>query len=174
MYPCLPMPDCHTFVSYFRGFQMPTISRVFGHQLWNLAALLILTCSFSWWGSFLWLMKFNLCLQRILYHICFNPQVYQEHSSCQTETLPGKRENCNFISKATCGVFSNNNVRFSSLFQKHTAARFKNVWNCLQNLRLWARMMSGEKPCYQLRSLLKNNQKLSTDPRVEIWLAVLL
>ena len=29
--------------------------------LWNLAALLILTCSLLWWGSFLWLMKFNLC-----------------------------------------------------------------------------------------------------------------
>ena len=42
------MPHCHTFVSYFWGFQMSTISRVFGLQLWNLAALLILTCSFSW------------------------------------------------------------------------------------------------------------------------------
>ena len=56
-----PMSDCHTFVSYFRVFQMSTISRVFGLQLWNLAALLILTCSFSWWGSLLWSMKFNLC-----------------------------------------------------------------------------------------------------------------
>ena len=34
---------------------------VFGLQLWNLALLLSLTCSFSWWGSFLCLMKFNLC-----------------------------------------------------------------------------------------------------------------
>ena len=39
----------------------PAIPRVFGLQLWNLAVLLILTCSFSWWGSFLWFMKFNLC-----------------------------------------------------------------------------------------------------------------
>ena len=29
------------------------ISCVFGLQLWNLAVFLILTCSFSWWGSFL-------------------------------------------------------------------------------------------------------------------------
>ena len=47
------------FVSYFWVFQMSTIPRVFGQQLWNLAASLILTCSFSWWGSFLWLMTFN-------------------------------------------------------------------------------------------------------------------
>ena len=30
------MADCHTFVSYFRGFRMSTIPRVFGLQLWNL------------------------------------------------------------------------------------------------------------------------------------------
>ena len=36
----------HTFVSYFRVFQMSTISRVFGLQLWNLAALLILHSAF--------------------------------------------------------------------------------------------------------------------------------
>ena len=48
--------------SYFRVFKMSAISRVFGLQLWNLAALLILTCSLSWWGLFLWFMKFNLCL----------------------------------------------------------------------------------------------------------------
>ena len=53
--------DYHTFVSYFQVFQMSVILRHFGQQLWNLAALLILTCSLSWWGSFLWLMKFNLC-----------------------------------------------------------------------------------------------------------------
>ena len=41
--------------------KMSSIPDVFGLQLWNLAVLLILTCSFSWWGSFLWLMKFNLC-----------------------------------------------------------------------------------------------------------------
>ena len=29
---------------------------VFDLQLWNLAVLLILTCFFSWWGSFLWFM----------------------------------------------------------------------------------------------------------------------
>ena len=27
------MPDCHTFVSYFRVFQMSAIPRVFGQQL---------------------------------------------------------------------------------------------------------------------------------------------
>ena len=37
----LPMPDCNTFVSYFRVFQMSVIPRVFGQQLWNLAVLLI-------------------------------------------------------------------------------------------------------------------------------------
>ena len=54
------MPECHTFVSYFWVFQMSAILPVFGQQLWNMAVLLILTYSFSWWGSFLWLMKFNL------------------------------------------------------------------------------------------------------------------
>ena len=34
----------------FSGFQMSTISRVFRQQLWNVAVLLILTSSFSWWG----------------------------------------------------------------------------------------------------------------------------
>ena len=53
--------DYHTLVSYFWVFQMSTISRVSALQLWNLAVFLILTRSFSWWGSFLWLMKFNLC-----------------------------------------------------------------------------------------------------------------
>ena len=42
-----PKPCCHTFVSYFWVFQMSGIRRVFGLQLWNLAVLLISTCSFS-------------------------------------------------------------------------------------------------------------------------------
>ena len=40
----LPMPDCHALVSYFSFFfflQIFIISRVFGLQLGNLAALLI-------------------------------------------------------------------------------------------------------------------------------------
>ena len=40
-----PMPYYHTFASYFQVFEMSTISRVFGPQLWNLAASLMLTCS---------------------------------------------------------------------------------------------------------------------------------
>ena len=44
-----------------KWFMQRQLFRVFGLQLWNLALLLSLTCSFSWWGSFLCLMKFNLC-----------------------------------------------------------------------------------------------------------------
>ena len=40
---------------------LPFRPYLFGLQLWNLAASLILTCSFSWWGSFLRLMKLNWC-----------------------------------------------------------------------------------------------------------------
>ena len=44
---------------------MSVILQLFGQQLWNLAVLLILTRSLSWWGSFLWLMKFNLQLKLV-------------------------------------------------------------------------------------------------------------
>ena len=50
------LSDYHTFVSYFQVFQISTIPRVFGLQLWNVAVLLILTL-FCVMGSFLWLMK---------------------------------------------------------------------------------------------------------------------
>ena len=65
----LPMPDCHTFVSYFRVFQMSTIPRVFGQQLWKLAVSLILTCSFSWWGSFGWWNNYKLPFLHKVYFI---------------------------------------------------------------------------------------------------------
>ena len=44
------MPDCHTFVSYFRVFSQMSTPRV-SANIWNLAVLLILTRSFSWWDS---------------------------------------------------------------------------------------------------------------------------
>ena len=63
-----PMPDYHTLISHFRAFIMSTISNVFGLQLWNLAVLLILTCYFSWWGSFLWIeIQFMLISSRHIY-----------------------------------------------------------------------------------------------------------
>ena len=45
--------DYHTFVSYFRIFQMSTIPRVFGLQLWNVAVLNfdMLFHLFGWWNS---------------------------------------------------------------------------------------------------------------------------
>ena len=53
---------------------MSAIPRMFGLQLWNLAVLLILTRSFSWWGSFLSLfdeIQFMLITSQGLYSFLF-------------------------------------------------------------------------------------------------------
>ena len=52
---------CHTFVSYFWVFQMSAIPRLFGQQLWNTSTLLILTCLFTWRGSFYSRIYGDLC-----------------------------------------------------------------------------------------------------------------
>ena len=70
---------------------MSAISRVFGLQLWNLAVLLILTRSFSWWGSFLWFMKFMLISSR---HICIRstvgrPSVQMRQNMAVRKTILG-------------------------------------------------------------------------------------
>ena len=61
---------------------MSSISRVFGLQLWNLAASLIFTCSFSWWGSFLWLMIEIHFMLISSHHICI---IHNCHSTVNYE-----------------------------------------------------------------------------------------
>ena len=53
--------DCW-LANYFRVFEMSSILRVVGLQLLNLAALLVLTCSFSWWVF----ISLIVCIRSIL------------------------------------------------------------------------------------------------------------
>ena len=55
-----PKPYYHTFVSYFQVFEMSTISRVWPTAL-KLGCVTNFDMLFLVMGSFLWLMKFNLC-----------------------------------------------------------------------------------------------------------------
>ena len=57
-----PKLYCHTFVSYFLGFQMSDAIPCVFLFFCNLAILLIFKCLFSWWNSFLWFIKLNVCL----------------------------------------------------------------------------------------------------------------
>ena len=52
---------CHTLVSYFRVFQTSAIPRVSGLLFWHLDAYQFWHTLSRWWGSFLWLMKINVC-----------------------------------------------------------------------------------------------------------------
>ena len=60
---------------------MSAISRSFGLQLWNVAVIQMLTCSFSWWASFVWLILLTSWHFQIISFYC----PYFGHYTCRKE-----------------------------------------------------------------------------------------